>query len=554
MTWTRASGVALAVGLLASLIPATTLTTAWAASGDTFSPVDPTRILDTRIGLGESGAIPAKLGEGAVISLQVTGGPVPDGVDAVVMNVTVVKPSKSTYVSVYPGDQAQPLTVSNVNVGAGQVVPNLVTVKVDAAGGVNLFNAAGSVDLLADVTGYYSSTAPDFYTPLPPTRILDTRNGTGSPVSPVGPAGSIDLQVTGSGGVPDGADAVVLNVTATGPSSGTYVSVYPTPATSQPPPAVSSLNVARGQTIANLVTVGLGDAGRVRLFNKLGNVNLVADVAGYFSTDTTGSVFTPVTPTRLLDTRTGLGQVSQGGVVGPGGAVDAQLTGVLSIPLDATAAIFNYTGVSPTLGTYLQAYPTPDSGVGIPTVSNLNLPARSVAANLVSVQIGAGGEVRLRNQAGSSHMLVDLAGFYESSTPIDHGTAPPQPSLHGVIVSASFGNAGSMHPLQHTTVILNILTVPFADLVVTARFRAGPISVSTGADSDGLASASIAVGAAPADVVVPLTVTATSLDLQASAVFSTSFTPVAPPPPPSSAATHRRALPTLSSAQTSTSS
>ena len=87
--------------------------------------------------------------------------------------------------------------MSNLNATAGQVLPNLVTVKVDSAGVVNLFNSAGSVDLVADVTGYYSTTAPDTYSPLDPTRVLDTRSGLGAPAAPVGAGGTIDLQVTG---------------------------------------------------------------------------------------------------------------------------------------------------------------------------------------------------------------------------------------------------------------------------------------------------------------------------------------------------------------------
>ena len=79
--------------------------------------------------------------------------------------------------------------MSNLNATAGQVLPNLVTVKVDSAGVVNLFNSAGSVDLVADVTGYYSTTAPDTYSPLDPTRVLDTRSGLGAPAAPVGAGG-----------------------------------------------------------------------------------------------------------------------------------------------------------------------------------------------------------------------------------------------------------------------------------------------------------------------------------------------------------------------------
>ena len=72
---------------------------------DLFSPVVPVRILDTRSGLGEPGGLAAPVGAQGIVALQVTGvGGVPAGVDAVVMNVTAVHPTASTYVAVYQGD------------------------------------------------------------------------------------------------------------------------------------------------------------------------------------------------------------------------------------------------------------------------------------------------------------------------------------------------------------------------------------------------------------------------------------------------------------------
>ena len=191
--------------------------------------------------------------------------------------------------------------------------------------------------------------------------------------------------------------------------------------------------------------------------------------------------------------------------------------------------MFNFTGVTPTSSTYAQAYPTPGSGTGFPTVSNINLPPRAVQANLVSVAIGAGGEVRLRNQLGSIHLLADLAGFYTSTAGVDHGSPPPTPSVRGVYVSAS---PSSAHPVEHTTVNINIATVPDAALTLTVRFRSGTIIRTLTADSGGSAVAALAVGSAPAGVAVPVGVTSVSDDLGSQASTSTAFTPTMPPPPP----------------------
>lgn len=87
--------------------------------------------------------------------------------------------------------------------------------------------------MIVDVNGWYSdgtATPPvgGLTTPLTPARILDTRNGTGGSAAPVGPGQPITVQVTGVGGVPStGVSAVMLNLTATGPSADTYLTATP---------------------------------------------------------------------------------------------------------------------------------------------------------------------------------------------------------------------------------------------------------------------------------------------------------------------------------------
>jgi hypothetical protein len=118
------------------------------------------------------------------------------------------------------------------------------------------------------------------YVPAGPVRVLDTRNGTGGYHAPVGPGATISLQVAGVDGVPgSGVTAVVLNVTATGPTASSVVTVYPD---GQPRPVASNLNFTAGETIANLVVVPVGAEGKVDFYNVRGSVNLVADLAGYY--------------------------------------------------------------------------------------------------------------------------------------------------------------------------------------------------------------------------------------------------------------------------------
>src|SRR3954462_673900 len=66
------------------------------------------------------------------------------------------------------------------------------------------------------------------FTSLTPTRILDTRSSLGGHLGAVGEGSSFDVQVTGHGGVPAaGVAAVVINVTVTEPTVGSFLTVWP---------------------------------------------------------------------------------------------------------------------------------------------------------------------------------------------------------------------------------------------------------------------------------------------------------------------------------------
>ena len=391
-----------------------------------YVPVTPKRVLDTRPAPNNVGAPAARVGAGGTVDLRVHGlvteqGAIPASATAVVLNVTAVAPTAATDVRVYPtpADNAVPRS-SNLNTGPGQVVPNLVTATLGSGGSVRLRNAAGSVHLVADVAGYYvpTGTGGSGFTAVDPGRVLDTRpapNNVGAPAASVGPAGTLDLQVTGSlptsdgrtVSVPTDARAVVLNVTATSVTADTNVRVYPTPASGSGFPTVSNLNVGPGQTAANLVTVPVGAGGKVRLRNAQGRVQLLADIAGYYSAGSTGR-FVPVAPTRFLDTRSGVGAAPIATTAA--GFVDLLVAGTRGVPADATAAVLNVTGTGVTATTNVRAYPA--NAGRLPTVSNLNLAGGETRANLAVVKVGTDGRVRVRNAAGQVQLISDLAGYF----------------------------------------------------------------------------------------------------------------------------------------------
>jgi len=387
-----------------------------AGVASTYTPVTPTRLLDTRNGTGAStGPIgPRGTVDLAVHGAQTPQGPVPANASAVVLNVTVTGTTGTTDVRAYPA--GSPVAgSSNLNAGPRQTVPNLVTVRLGANGAVTLRNAAGSAHLIADLAGYYTPDGSGAgFAALDPSRVLDTRTpGVGSPGGKVGPAGTLDLQVTGdlrtadgrTVSVPAGARAVVLNVTATGPTAGTDVRVYPTP-TADAVPTVSNLNLSAGQTAANLVTVAVGEDGQVRLRNLNGTVHLIADLAGYYAAGASGR-FVPVDPARFLDTRTGVGGAAIPTTAR--GFVDLKVAGTRGVPAAATAAVLNLTGTGVSATTDVRAFPAGAST--LPTVSNLNLTRGVTRANLAIVKTGRDGRVRIRNNAGQVDLIGDLAGY-----------------------------------------------------------------------------------------------------------------------------------------------
>jgi hypothetical protein len=420
---------ALAVGrptAVPDALPATTNAAAPAASiggpAGVVRSLVPARLLDTRYG---NGAPVAKVAPHGTVHLRVTGrGGVPAaGVGAVVLNVTVVGPASSGYLTVYPDGTTRP-TASNLNFSAGQTVPNLVMVQVGAGVGVDgkvaLFNgSAGTVNLVADVAGYVvagSPTVPGGVASLVPTRILDTRHGNGAPATRVAAHSIVHLQVTGRGGVPAaGVGAVVLNVTAVRPASTGYLTVYPS---DKARPTASNLNFVAGQTVPNLVTVRLSGDGRVALFNgSAGTVDLVADVAGYVlaGTPTDPGAVASLVPARVLDTRYGNGAPASR--VAAHGTVHLQVTGRGGVPASGVGAVLlNVTAVRPSTSGYVTVYPNDQPR---PTASNLNFVAGRTVPNQVMVRVGGDGQVALHNgSSGSVDLLADVAGYILEVPPV----------------------------------------------------------------------------------------------------------------------------------------
>ena len=281
-----------------------------------FHPISPLRLCDTRAGTGTacSGTTADNLlGAGQWTKVVVSGCPTGDAscaasvptsdVEAVALNLTAVSGTSFTYLSVVPpnsSDQCPTGTpgFSNLNVSAESNLPNRVIVPVGPDQDVCVYNSLGTINYILDVNGWFGngseSTPGAYFYGISPLRLCDTRSAasigytTECSGKTLGPGGTLTVPVGGMDGLPaEGGPsppvAVIANVTAVSGTSFTYFTLYPADATL---PTASDLNAGAQQNVANLGIVQLAttgpNAGAIDIYNSLGTINAIVDVAGWF--------------------------------------------------------------------------------------------------------------------------------------------------------------------------------------------------------------------------------------------------------------------------------
>ena len=258
------------------------------------------------------------------------------------------------------------------------------------------------------------------FTPAQPQRLLDTRTG-----SPVAGGASLPLKVAGVGQVPDDAVGAVVNVTATGGSGAGYLTVYPCGAT---PPTASNVNFQAGTNVPNLVTTALG-GGQLCVFANV-TTHVIIDLAGWYRTSA-GAAFTPMSPQRVLDTRSGA--MAQNYVLPLGNLVSA----------DAVAVAVNLTATQAGAPGYLTAYPC---GGAVPLVSNVNFGGGQTVPNSAVVPIGASRAICIFANT-PTHVIVDLAGAFSGSGTALTTVVPTR------LLDTRNGTGGWLGTLGHTQTI-----------------------------------------------------------------------------------------------------
>jgi alpha-tubulin suppressor-like RCC1 family protein len=137
---------------------------------------------------------------------------------------------------------------------------------------------------------------------------------------------------------------------------------------------------------------------------------------------TTANAFVPLTPVRILDTRSGLGAAT--GPVAANGEIVLTVAGRGGVPATgASAVVINVTAVNALSTGYVTVYPADVPAP--PNVSNINLTdVGQTVANLVTVRLSPDGKLRLFT-TGRTHLLADVAGYYEPKSTAAAGRFVP---------------------------------------------------------------------------------------------------------------------------------
>ncbi|MEG8035116.1 hypothetical protein QP157_07215 [Sphingomonas sp. LR61] len=232
--------------------------------------------------------------------------------------------------------------------------------------------------------------------PAAPASAAAPATGRFTPVAPArawsGTATSKLTTVTlgGRNGIPSNATAVVLTATVTAPSAAAYVSVAPFGSTASP----AIQNFARAQPISGTTTVGL-TSGKAQVKVSAGKATVALDVAGWYGTSATGSTYTPLAPTNVLN-----GTVTTG-------AKRIVVAGKAGVPSNATAVVLQADVSRPATSGRLRLTPYGNNA----GVVSLMYSKGTTVANTTTVRL-SGGAVQAKVSTGSARVLADVVGYY----------------------------------------------------------------------------------------------------------------------------------------------
>jgi len=409
-----------------------------------YAALSPFRICDTRASRTPDQCTGKTMGPNGKLTVQITGiagssgQMVPAGAQAVVVNLTAINHSSTiTLVTAYPAGSLSVPSASTMNLDPDAVQSNLAIVQLSSGGAITLFNAAGSLDAIVDVQGYFAAPpgsgpiAGEFHS-ITPIRMCDTRANhhtmcAGTTNQPLLARTWRKVVLSGTGSIPaTGATAAVFNLTGTQGTLSTFLAVQPPNASDLCPtgsPGSSNLNPKAGGSLPNRVISPLGPANDICVYNAAGSIEFIVDVDGWFgngSESPPGTLFYSVPPTRICDTRSGTGTRCSGHTLLANAKEVVQVAGVTAVPAflgaQPAAVVANLTGVAGTQSTFLELFPSDDAHQ--PNASDLNPIAHDVIANLAVVGLAqtpgaTQGDVDLYNSVGDINAILDVAGWFQ---------------------------------------------------------------------------------------------------------------------------------------------
>lgn len=257
------------------------------------------------------------------------------------------------------------------------------------------------------------------FIPLPaPRRIADSRPGQSTDdgakqgFGRLVPGETERIRVAGRVGLPADTENVVLSVVAVSPGGGGFLTVYSCDGTR---PTTSSMNFARGVTLANTVITRLGaddgNIGDVCIYTSTAT-DLVVDVSGSLSSDKLSPL---PAPRRIADSRLATGATDDGeeqrfGALAAGSFRAIQVAGRVGTNAEATNAVLSVVAVSPSGGGYLTVYPCGTR----PATSSMNFTPGVTLATMVITKLGAGasaGDVCIYTSTRTD-LIVDVSGSF----------------------------------------------------------------------------------------------------------------------------------------------
>jgi hypothetical protein len=286
------------------------------SSAGQYKALTPARLSDTRSG--------TPLSSGGTMRVQVTGaGGVPaTGVSSAVVNIAALDDPSAGFLQAYPNARPTSPATSSVNYNGNSIhsanlpcpsgtsassgcdiTSNRDIVALDSTGGFTIFANAGPVDVVVDVTGYFTdgtASTRQFFTPTGVSRLFDSRIGGNT----LAARATLNLPIAGAGGsnpvIPSGASAAVLSVAIdktipdnsahpfdTGPGPG-FLTLFPGGATR---PLASDTNFAANSIVSSHVYATLGSDGSANIYNGSDSpIDVVVDAYGYFGPGPTVAV------------------------------------------------------------------------------------------------------------------------------------------------------------------------------------------------------------------------------------------------------------------------